>query len=100
MNFMSTDSAPVDIRKQTIHAIIPGLDLRAAKRIGKARQITIIGTVIALGIAGFGYGVIIFFDSFNLVSISLLLLILVVLYTPIQAYLIRKWSIEWNKKFE
>jgi len=32
-----TANGPVDVKKQTIHAIIPGLDGRAAKKIDKLK---------------------------------------------------------------
>ena len=34
---------PVNVNRQTIYAIIPGLDYHAAKQIDKLRRLTIIG---------------------------------------------------------
>ncbi len=95
-----TEKGPVDVKKQTIHAIIPGLDGRAAKKIDKLRRLTIIGFSI-VGIVGFGgYGILYLLGQFNLVTATIVVLIVAGVYLPTAAYLVRKWSIEWNKKFE
>ncbi len=91
---------PVDIKKQTLHAIIPGLDTRAAKKIDKLRRLSIIGFSI-VGIVGFGgYGIAYLFGQFNLVTSIIVVIITAGVYLSSAAYLMRKWSIEWNNKFE
>jgi len=91
---------PVDVKKQTIHAIIPGLDTKAAKRINKLRRLSIIGFSI-VGIVGFGgYGIAYLLGEFNLVTSVFVAIIAVGVYLTTAAYLMRKWSIEWNKKFQ
>ncbi len=96
---MSAD-CPVDVNKQTIHAIIPGLDLKAAKRINKSRQLTIIGVSIVIGVGFGGYGIAHLLDQFNIVTAVIVVIIVAGVIVPVQAYLVRKWSKEWNKKFD
>jgi len=90
----------VDVNKQTIHAIIPGLDYRAVKRIDKFRLDTIIGYTIVLGVGFGGYGIAYLLGQFNTVNAIIVVIIVAAIYLPIRAYLVRKWSKEWNKKFE
>ncbi len=91
---------PVDVYRQTLHAIIPGLDRKAAIRINKLRRLSIIGFSI-VGIVGFGgYGISYLFGQFNLVTSIIVVIITAGVYLTTAAYLMRKWSIEWNKKFE
>ena len=90
----------VDVNRQTIHAIIPGLDGKAVKRINKLKRFTIIGLSI-VSVVGFGgYAIAYLLGQFNIVTASIVVLIVLAVYLPIAAYLVRKWSIEWNKKFE
>jgi len=90
--------SPVDVNRQTIHAIIPGLDYRAAKQINKVRQLTIIGFSI-VGIVGFGgYGISYLLDQFNTITIAIVVTITIGVYFTTIPYLMRKWSIEWNQK--
>ena len=93
-------NGPVDVKKQTIYAIIPGLDYRAVKQIDKWKRLTIIGFSIVIGVGFGGYGIAYLLGQFNIVTISIVVIITVGVYLPIAAYLVRKWSIEWNKKFE
>ena len=95
---MSADG-PVDVNKQTIHAIIPGLDCRAVKRINKSRRFTIIGFSIVIGVGFGGYGIAYLLDQFDIVTAAIIVIIVAGVYLPIVTYLVRKWSIEWNKKF-
>ena len=95
-----TANGPVDVKKQTIHAIIPGLDGRAAKKIDKLRRLSIIGYSIVIGVGFGGYGILYFFEQFNLVTAIIVAAIVAGVYLPTAAYLMRKWSIEWNKKFK
>jgi len=91
---------PVDVKRQTIHAIIPGLDYRAVKQINKLRRLTIIGFSIVIGVGFGGYGIAYLLGQFNIVTATIVVIITAGVYLPIQVYLIRKWSKEWNKKFE
>ena len=97
---MMESQGPVDVDKQTLHAIIPGLDTKAAKKINKLKPLSIIGFSI-VGIIGFvGYGIIFSLNIFSWLSAISLILITAGVYLPIAAFLMRKWSIEWNKNFE
>jgi len=96
---MPADS-PVDVNRQTIHAIIPGLDYRAAKKIDKLRRLSIIGFSIVIGVGFGGYGIAYLLGQYNLVTLAIVVIIVAGVYLPIAAYLVRKWSIEWNKKIE
>ena len=91
---------PVDVNKQVLHILVPGLDTKAAKRINKLKPLSIIGLSIVSGIAFGGYGIAYLFDQFNLITATLVVLVATVVYLTCAAYLIRKWSIEWNKKFK
>ncbi len=94
---MST-KGPVDVNRQTIHAIIPGLDYRAAKQINKLRQLTIIGFSI-VGAVGFGgYGIAYLLGQYNIVSLVIVAIITAGVYLSTAAYLMHRWSIEWNQK--
>ncbi len=91
---------PVDINRQTLHAIIPGLDYRAAKQIDKSRRMTIIGFSIVIGVGFGGYGIAYLFGQYNIVTLVIFAIITLGVYLSSSAYLVRKWSKEWNKKFE
>jgi len=91
---------PVNINRQTIYAIIPGLDCLAAQKINKLRRFTIIGFSIVIGVGFGGYGIAFLFDQYNIVTLVIVVLIVAGVYCPIAAYLVRKWSIEWNNKFD
>ncbi len=89
---------PVDVYRQTLHAIIPGLDRKAAIRINKLRQLSIIGFSI-VGAVGFGgYGIAYLLGQYNIVSIVIVAIITAGVYLPTAAYLMHRWSIEWNLK--
>ncbi len=96
---MPTDG-PVDVNRQTIHAIIPGLDCRAAKQIDKLKRLTIIGFSIVIGVGFGGYGIAYLLDQYNIVTLVIVAIITVGVYLFSSAYLVRKWSKEWNKKFQ
>jgi len=91
---------PVNINRQTIHAIIPGLDCLAAKQINKLRRLSIIGFSIVIIVGFGGYGIAYLFNQYNIVTLAIVVIIVAGVYFPIAAYLMRKWSIEWNKKFD
>ncbi len=91
---------PVNINRQTIHAIIPGLDCLAAQQIDKLRRLTIIGFSIVIGVGFGGLGIAYLFDQYNIVTIVIVVLIVAGVYFPSAAYFVRRWSIEWNNKFD
>ena len=92
-------NGPVDINRQTLHAIIPGLDTKAIKQINKVRELSIIGFSIIGGVGLGGYCIAHLLDQLNLVTAGIVVLITTVAYLSSTAYLVRKWSKEWNKKF-
>ncbi len=96
---MPADS-PVDVHRQTIHAMIPWLDMKAAGRINKLRRLTVIGFSVVLGVGFGGYGVLYLSGQFNIVTATIVVIITMGVYFPIVAYLVRKWSKECNKKFQ
>jgi len=90
---------PVNVNRQTFYAIIPGLDCLAAKQIDKLRRLSIIGLLIVSAVGFGGYGIAYLIGQYNMVTIVIVVLIVAGVYLPIAAYLVGKWSIEWNKKF-
>jgi len=89
---------PVDVYRQTLHVIIPGLDRKAAIRINKLRRLSTIGFSI-VGAVGFGgYGIAYLLDQYNIITLAIIATITAGVYLPTAAYLMRKWSIEWNQK--
>jgi len=88
---------PVDVYRQTLHALIPGLDRKAAIRINKLRRLSIIGFSI-VGAVGFsGYGIAYLLGQFNIITAAIVVVITTGVYLTTAAYLMRKWSIEWNQ---
>ncbi len=93
-----SSKGPVNINRQTIHAIIPGLDCLAAKQINKLRRLSIIGFSI-VGAVGFGgYGIAYLLGQYNIVSLVIVAIITAGVYLPTAAFLMHKWSTEWNQK--
>jgi len=90
----------VDVNKQTIRAIIPGLDCRAAKQIDKSRRMTIIGFSIVIGVGFGGYGIAYLLDQFTLPNLIIVAIITAAVYLPVASYLMRRWSIKWNEQFQ
>jgi len=91
---------PVNVNRQTIYAIIPGLDYRAAKQIDKLTQFVVIGFSIWIGVGFGGYEMAHLLDQYNLGILIIIVIITSGVYFPIVAYLVRKWSVEWNEKFD
>ncbi len=58
----------VNVNRQIINAIIPGLDYHAAKQIDKLRRFNIIGFSIVIGVGFGGYGIAYLLDQFNIVT--------------------------------
>ena len=90
---------PVDVNRQTLHAIIPGLDTKAVKQIDKFKPVTIIGFSIVIGVGFGGYGIFYLLGQFNLATAIITVAITATIYSLSILYLVRKWSKEWNKKF-
>ncbi len=87
----------VDVYRQTLHALIPCLDRKAAIRINKLRRLSIIGFSI-VGAVGFGgYGIAYLIGQFNIITAAIVVVITTGVYLTTAAYLMRKWSIEWNQ---
>ena len=99
LSIFATAKGPVNIHKQTIYSIIPGLDAHAASKINKARRLTIIGLLIVSAVGFGGYGIAYLLDQYNLVTITIVVIIATVVYLSSASYLMRKWSKEWNEKF-
>ena len=75
-----SENGPVDVKKQTIHAIIPGLDTKAAKRIDKLRRLTIVGFSIVIGVGFGGYGLAYLLGQFNVVTATIIAIIVLAVY--------------------
>jgi len=90
------EKKPVSVNWQTLFAIIPIIDLWAAYRVEKLGLyiIFIIAMAVVSFIVGFVEGLM--FLGFSDASSWIMPLIGVV----ISIYLIRKWSEEWNEKFQ
>ncbi|MDH3610845.1 MAG: hypothetical protein OEM79_03685 [Nitrosopumilus sp.] len=119
MKYPNPAEGPVNVKKYTLYAMIPGLDTYAFSKLDKKKQalkITIIGIIGIIGATG-----IVMFQMANDAEIQselnkdlkaelvyqkfmpqMLLVIFgsLAIYLPIVAYLVRKWSKEWNKQFE
>ena len=76
---MSADG-PVDVHRQTIHAIIPWLDMKAAGRINKLRRLTIIGFSVVFGVGFGGYGIAYLSGQFNIVTATIVVTITMGVY--------------------
>ena len=85
---------PVSIKRQTIYAIIPILDLYAAYKIEKFRLYFVIMLGISLGVE-FALRTVLLFIPFPYSTI-----ISEAVYIPIAVYLIRRWSTKWNGEID
>jgi len=100
----------VSIRRQTIYAIIPILDLYAAYKVKRLRKYLLITILVGIGIAIINYAAFppmsaseiseafapeMFSDTNIGASVAEIIGQLL-----LQIYLVRRWSKEWNKKFE
>jgi len=100
---------PVSVNWQTVFVFIPFVDLWAAYRIQKLRMYLLI-FLVGFGIAAMlllfaSFGTVNFFmeDPEVLYSNSLYIggnIGMTLIQFALQVYLIRKWSKQWNKKFE
>lgn len=103
------EQKPVSVNWQTLFVFIPFVDLWASYRIQKLRMFLLIflvgfgigSTLILIAV----FGVEVFFmedvdefsSNFTLIGVHIGLTIA---QFALAVYLIRKWSKEWNKKFE
>ena len=119
MKYPDPSEGPVNVKRYTLYAMIPGLDTYALSKLDKKKQgfkITIIGMIAILGATG-----VVMFQMANDSEIQselnkelkaeliyqkfmpqMLLVIFgfLAIYFPIITYLVRKWSKEWNTQFE
>ena len=101
---------PVSLRRQTIYAIIPILDLYAAYKVKRLRKYLLITILVGIGIAIANYAAFpsmstseiseefapeMFSDTNTVVSVAVMIGQLL-----LQIYLVRRWSKQWNQKFE
>ena len=89
---MRMEKKPVSLKRQTIYALIPFLDLYAAYKIEKFRRFFVIILATSLPLSLAIRALILPFPYNFAIEIPIELAVAV--------YLIRKWSKEWNAKFE
>ena len=82
---------PVSLIRQTIYALIPILDLYAAYKIEKFRWYFVIVLAVAIPVS---------IATEALIPFPFNLAIEIPVELAVSVYLIRRWSKEWNKKFE
>ena len=90
------EKEPVSVNWQTLFILIPIIDLWAAYRVEKLGLYILL--IIALIVVGFIVGFVEGFLFFGLSNTGSMVVVLIGLIVSI--YLIRKWSEEWNEKFE
>jgi len=101
---------PVSLTRQTIYAIIPILDIYASYRVKRLRKYLLITILVGIGIGIANYAAFppmsaseiseafapeMFSDTNIVASVAEIIGQLL-----LQIYLVRRWSKEWNKKFE
>ena len=112
-------NGPVNVRRYTLYAMIPGLDYYATKQLDKKKPTTIISVLFMIGLLAFT--VIHMYDMLHDPDLSpdmtqmerseivyekympktmYAILIFLVIYLPIITYLVNKWAREWNAKFD
>ena len=94
---------PVSIKRQTVYALVPFLDLYAAYKIEKLILYLII--MIGITLASFIFEIVFpvpHIDKATLETIasSYIVIVTQVLTIPLAVYLIRKWSKKWNAKLK
>ena len=90
------EKKPVSVNWQTLFILIPIIDLWAAYRVEKLGLYILL--IIALFVVGFIVG---FVEGFlYLVTSDFFSWMIFLVGVGISIYLIRKWSEEWNEKFE
>jgi len=111
---------PVKVKKYTLYAMIPGLDTYVASKLDKKKFATIYTIVFMAAIlvitAVLAYQLttdpilsgneiepqkrVEMVNEKFMPKIIYVIVISLGIHLPIFAYLVRKWSIEWNKQFE
>ena len=111
---------PVNVRRYTLFAMIPGLDIYVASKLDKKKFATIYTIVFMAAIlvitAVLAYQLttdpilsgneiepkqrVEMVNEKFMPKIIYVIVISLGIHLPIFAYLVRKWSIEWNKQFE
>jgi len=118
MKTISPAEGPVNVKRFTLYALIPGLDTYALSKLDKKKQgvrITIVGMLCILAFTGMIMYQMVNDSEIeseidnevraNLVSEKYLPLMLAVIFgflafhLPIIAYLVNKWAKEWNQQF-
>jgi len=113
------NSGPVNVRRYTLYAIIPGLDYYATTRLNKKKSTTIIFVIFVSGLM-MSTGIImhqlltdpeltsdldkttrseIVYEKY-MPKMIYLILIFSAIYLPTITYFVNKWAKEWNKQFE
>jgi len=97
---------PVSIKKQTIYALIPFLDLYAAYKVEKFTLYFAIIVPITIGVS---YALEMVFpvpdidrltlEAFSSLSLFYNSIATYAITTPLAVYLIRRWSKKWNERF-
>ncbi len=111
---------PVNVRRYTLFAMIPGLDTYVASKLDKKKFATIYTIVFMAAILAITAVLAYQLTTDPILSeneiepqkrvemvnekfmpkIIYVIVISLGIHLPIFAYLVRKWSIEWNKQFE
>ena len=110
---------PVNVKRYTLYAIIPGLDYYATTQLNKKKPTTIIFVIFVTGLM-ISTGIImhqllidpeltsdmdkdirseIVYEKY-MPRMIYLILIFSAIYLPTIAYFVNKWAKEWNKQFE
>ena len=119
MKSFSPATGPVNVKRYTLYAMIPGLDTYALSRLDKkkpALKITIIGMIAILSATAF-----VMFQMSNdnqiqsimdkdvkskmvyekfMPQMLLVIFGFMIIYLPIISFLVNKWAKEWNYRFE
>ncbi|MEX0656692.1 MAG: hypothetical protein WD154_04005 [Nitrosopumilaceae archaeon] len=94
---------PVSIKRQTIYALVPFLDLYAAYKIEKLILYLII--MVGIALASFIFEIVFPIQHIDRITLetfasSYIIIVTQVLTIPLAVYLIRKWSKKWNEKLK
>ncbi len=119
MKAITPANGPVNVKRFTIYAMIPGLDTYAVSKLDKKKPATIITIVSIIGIL-IVTGIIMYQMSTDpeialdleeevrkemifakyMPQIIWVILGFSAIYLPFIAFLVNKWAKEWNSKFE
>lgn len=94
---------PVSIKRQTVYALVPFLDLYAAYKIEKLILYLII--MVGIALASFIFEIVFSIPHIDRITLetfasSYIIIVTQVLTIPLTVYLIRKWSKKWNEKLK